>query len=122
MARGQDMKPCSPPSLRTCSTPGPQIKMVGVAEQNLDAEFFQDVLRNALDRCQRADRHEDGSLDLAVRSQQAARAGGAGGGVNFELERHAAIVAIRNELSAVSYQCSALDFPATRKHLAFSSQ
>ena len=40
---------CTPPSWRTISeTPETQIKMVSVVEQDLDAQFFQRVLRHAL--------------------------------------------------------------------------
>src|ERR1022692_5045817 len=38
---------------------GPQIKMVGVVQQDLDAELFQRVLGYALDRGQRSHRSEE---------------------------------------------------------------
>ena len=65
---------------------GPQIEVISVGEKDLNAEFFQSVLGNALDRGQCADRHEDRSLDFAVRSEQASTAGGSDGGINFELK------------------------------------
>ncbi len=79
---------------------GPQIQVVGVAEQNLHAKFFENVLRNAFDGSQRADRHEDRSFDLAVGSQQASEPGVAGGSVNLELEGHDGIVAISRQQPA----------------------
>ena len=52
-----------------------QIKMVGVAKKNLNAQLFQNVLRNALDGAKRAHRHKDGCFDLAVRSSQLTQSG-----------------------------------------------
>ena len=52
----------------------PQIKVVGVVQQDLDAQLFQRVLRHALDRCKRANRHEDGRLHLAMRREEASGA------------------------------------------------
>ena len=39
--------------------PGAKVEVIGIAEDNLYAEFFEDVLRDALDRGQRTHRHED---------------------------------------------------------------
>ena len=88
MARFHDMNPWSPPSLRTWSTPGSQVEMIGIAQQNLDAEFFQQILRNAFDAGKRAHRHEDWGFDFSVGSEQAAFAGRARSGVNLELQGH----------------------------------
>ena len=41
MARGHDMNRCTPPSLRTVLDSGPQIEVVGVAEQNLHARVLR---------------------------------------------------------------------------------
>ena len=65
--------------------PRPQVKMVGVPQKNLDAELFQNVLRDAFDRGQGSDRHEDRSFDYAVRRGQAAGASRAGS--SFDLKR-----------------------------------
>jgi hypothetical protein len=54
---------------------GTQIKMIGIAEQNLDAKLFQHILRNALDRTERSHRHEYGRLDFSVRSDEFAQRG-----------------------------------------------
>lgn len=67
---------------------GAQVKVVGVAQQNLDIQLFEDILRYAFDRGQRADRHEDRSFDFTVRGDQSASAGLAGSGRDLELEGH----------------------------------
>jgi hypothetical protein len=66
--------------------------MVGIGEQNLDAEFFKHILRDALDRSQCANRHEHRRLDLSVRSDELASAGGAAGGFNLQANRHRGIL------------------------------
>ncbi len=65
----------------------PQIKMVGISQKNLDAEFFQNVLRDAFDRRQGSHRHEDWRFDDAVRRGQPAGAGSAGGGFDLKGNR-----------------------------------
>ena len=55
----------------------PQIKMIGIGEKNLDAEFFEYILRDTLDGSESSHWHEDGSLDGSVRSDELASAGGA---------------------------------------------
>ena len=70
----------------------PQIKMIGIAEQNLDAQFFQHILRNALHRSQRSNRHENRRFNLSVRRDQFAGAGRAASGFNLQLESHRGIV------------------------------
>ena len=47
--------------------PRPQIQVVSVPEKNLDAQFFQQILRNALHGGLRANRHEYGGFNCAVR-------------------------------------------------------
>ena len=76
IAPGQDMKRCSPPSCRISSWPGPQEEMVGVAEDDAGLEFVPEVaLVEAFDRGLRADGHEDGGRDIAMRGVQNAGAG-----------------------------------------------
>ncbi len=53
----------------------PQIKVISIAEENLDAEFFENVLRHSFHSSSRAYRHKHGSLDLTVRRKQAAAPG-----------------------------------------------
>src|SRR2546427_8763863 len=57
--------------------PGPQVKMIGVGQQDLDAQPLEILLGHAFDAARRADRHEGGSLDDSVgRMEEAgARAG-----------------------------------------------
>ena len=57
--------------------PGPQVKMIGVGQQDLDSQPFEILLGHAFDAARRADRHEGRSLDDAVgRVEEAgARAG-----------------------------------------------
>ena len=64
---------------------GPQIEMVGIAQQDLYAQFFQQILRDTLDGRKRANRHEYGGFNFSVRGDETTGAGGAGGGVNLEL-------------------------------------
>ena len=66
----------------------PQVEVIGIAEKNLDPEFFKNVLRNALDGGQRADRHEHRRFDLPVRGEQAAGTGRAGSRFDVKLEGH----------------------------------
>ena len=66
----------------------PKVEMVSVAQKNLDSEFFENVLRNAFDRGQRAYGHKDRGFDLAMRCKQTAGARRAGGDFNFELHGH----------------------------------
>src|SRR6185312_2287781 len=49
---------------------GAQVKMIGVAEKDLDVELFQQILRDALHRGGGADRHEHRGFDCAVGSMQ----------------------------------------------------
>ena len=62
------MKRCSPPRLRISSWPGPQKEMIGIGEDDLRVQFLGQVaLREPFDGGLRADRHEDGRFDVAVR-------------------------------------------------------
>ncbi len=66
----------------------PQIKMIGIAQKNLDAEFFENVLRDSFNSSSSAYWHEHWSFDLAMRRTQATAAGRAGVGLNSELNGH----------------------------------
>src|SRR4051812_41610001 len=66
----------------------PKIKMVGVAEDDLSAEFFENVLRHSLDARDRADGHEDGRFNDAVGQLQAADTRFAIGSFDCEFQGH----------------------------------
>ena len=66
----------------------PQVEVISVSQKNLDAEFLENVLRNALDRGQRSHRHEDWGFDFAMRRDQTAGAGGAGVSLDLEIDGH----------------------------------
>jgi len=53
---------------------GAQIEMIGIGEDDFRAEFFEGFLREGFDGSLRADGHEEGSLDRAVRRGQASAA------------------------------------------------
>jgi hypothetical protein len=67
---------------------GAKVKMIGVAEDDLRAEFFEQVLRDGFHRPDGADRHEDWRFHLPVRKLKASGAGEAVSGVEGEGERH----------------------------------
>lgn len=67
---------------------GAQVKVIRVAQKNLNAEFFEKMLRHALDRSQRPDGHKHGSLDFAMRRKQASGAGATASGLDVELKGH----------------------------------
>src|SRR6266852_4214324 len=54
---------------------GPQVKMVGISQQNLDAKLLKNVLRNAFDRSQGPYRHEHRRFHDPVRRKQPSSAG-----------------------------------------------
>jgi hypothetical protein len=58
--------------------------VVGIAEKNLNAEFFENVLRHAFDSGSCAHRHKDRSFDLAVRQSQTTGAGGTAASFNLK--------------------------------------
>ncbi len=70
----------------------PQVEMVGIAEEELNAQFFQQMLRDSLDRALGADRHEDRRLDRSVRERQSRPAPGAARFVDLKLQGHLMIV------------------------------
>ena len=62
-----------------------KIKMIGIAQQNLHAEIFQQILRNPLDRRDCTHRHKHRRFDFAVRREQAPGARGAESFFDLEL-------------------------------------
>src|SRR6267142_4527598 len=66
----------------------PQIKMVGIPQQNLYPEIFEQVLRYAFDRSQRPHRHKHRSFDDPMRRDQPAEPARAVAGLNLESDRH----------------------------------
>jgi hypothetical protein len=62
----------------------PQVE--GVAQHDLRADLFQFVRHHGLDAAIGAHRHEDGRLDHAVVQRDAAAAGAAVGGEQFEIQ------------------------------------
>ena len=76
------------PELADLLDSGAQVEMVGIAEKNLNPEFFEQVLGNALDRGQGSDRHENRSFDFSVRRQQAAGARRPRTEFNLKRNRH----------------------------------
>src|ERR1700693_6223212 len=67
---------------------GTQVKVVSVAQKNLNPEFFENVLRHALDRRYRADRHEHGGLDFPVRRGQPPGASAPANSLDAKLNGH----------------------------------
>src|SRR5258708_21087643 len=59
-----------PAKLANLVHPRTQIKVIGVAQQNLNIQIFEHILRNAFYRGQRAYRHEYWRLNFAVRRDQ----------------------------------------------------
>lgn len=65
-----------------------QIEVIGIAQKNLDAEFFENILRHGFDGRDRADGHENRSLDLAVGSKQTAGPSGPRVRVKVKFDGH----------------------------------
>src|SRR5258708_2270606 len=68
--------------------PRPQVKMIGVTQNNLRAQLFQNVLRDGLHRARGGARHEGRRFDHAVGGQDATKARRAGLGFNSERQWH----------------------------------
>ncbi len=62
--------------------------MIRIAQKNLNAEFFEKMLRHALDRSQSPNGHKYGSLDFTMRRKQASGAGATASGLDVELNGH----------------------------------
>ena len=67
---------------------GPQIQMVGVIQQDLDAQLFQHVLRHTFDRAHRSHRHEDRGSHLAVGGEESPGARLAVASFNLKAKSH----------------------------------
>ena len=67
---------------------GTQIEMIGVAENDFGAEFFEGFIAHAFYGGLRADGHEERSFDGAVRRGQAATPGTVICLEDFEVESH----------------------------------
>src|SRR5581483_5604899 len=97
-------KPVQPAHFADGFMSGPEIEVIRVAEKNPNAELFQNVLRHAFDGTKRSDRHEDWSLDLAVRSRDLAQASGTVSGVNGEnASCHSETLLLRRGIPAVTF-------------------
>src|SRR5260370_14004833 len=81
-------EPVQPAHLANRFDPRPQKKMVSIAQQNLDAKFFKHILRDALDRTERPNRHKHGRLDLSMRSDEPTGASRAASSFNLQANRH----------------------------------
>ena len=84
---------------------GAQIEVVGVAEDDFDAEGFERVLGDGFNSALRADGHEDGGFDGLV-GQEKAAAATAGGGCGEDLKErgHGVILVDSCRLSVISGQ------------------
>ena len=67
---------------------GTQVEVIGIAKENLNSEFFEDILRDAFYRGQGSHWHEDWGFDFAVRRDQAASTGWAGASFDVKIKRH----------------------------------
>ena len=68
--------------------PRPKVQVIGISQNDLRAQVFQDVLRDRFDSSGRADRHECRRFHAAVRGVNAAQAGRTGLGLNGEGKDH----------------------------------
>src|SRR5437879_1246681 len=66
----------------------PQVKVIGVPQDDLCPEFFEGLLRHAFDRCNRSHRHEDGRFDRGMRRVKSSPAPFAVCPLNREFESH----------------------------------
>ena len=102
----------------------PQVKMVGIAENDLRVELFEIPLRLALYRRPRADGHERRCFDHPVGSGQPAstRAGGIGG-KNLEMKTHPAKCIRRKQPSSRPWRAHrrARSRPPTGAHRRISA-
>ncbi len=72
---------------------GAEVEVVGIAEDDLRAEVFEDVLRDGLDGALGADGHEDGGFNDLMGKVDAGTAGaGRGSREEFEAQGHLFIV------------------------------
>src|SRR5580704_18371442 len=78
----------------------PQIKVISIAENDLGAEFFQSLLRNAFDRRDRAHRYKHRRLNLAMRRRQPSEPSFAAG--FFDVKRYGHSTGIVNGAKIVN--------------------
>ena len=84
-------KPVQSAHLPNCVDSWTQIEMVGIGEQNLDAEFLYTSCETPL-TSKRSNWHENGRLDFSMGSDELARAGRAASRFNLQVERQEGIV------------------------------
>ena len=70
------MNRCRPPARSTNSAPRPQPQMVGIAKQDFTGQILHFFRGHAFDGTLGADRHEDGSLNRAMRGMQSPSSSG----------------------------------------------
>jgi len=66
----------------------PQIKVISIAQENLNTEFFEDVLRHGFHGSLCSNGHKDRGFDFPMRRGESAATGRAVPGFNLELNRH----------------------------------
>src|SRR6266700_3891893 len=81
-----------PAELPYLLNPRPQIQVVSVSEKNLDAQFLQQILRDALYGSLGANWHEYGGFNCAVRRGQLPPSGRTSGCLDFEFQRHSEVI------------------------------
>src|SRR5258708_10621685 len=81
-------EPVQPTELADLINPRTKIKVIGVPQQNFDAQLLQHILRHAFHRSLRSDGHEYWSFDRSMRRKQPASPGGASGCVHLECKGH----------------------------------
>ena len=99
--------------------PRPQIEMVGVAEDDLSAEVFEDILGDGFDGTLCADGHEDGGFDGLVRKVDAGAAS-AGGGCGEEVKAEGHFIILRGRLGWRRVLSQQPVLPADRAAHAFN--
>ena len=94
-AVGQDRagpvhKPVQPAKRFDDLAAGPQVQVIGIAENDLGAGLEEILRRQGLDRPQGSHRHEHGGFDFTMGGLKSAAAGGGFGGLGtqFKGERH----------------------------------
>jgi hypothetical protein len=81
--------------------PGPQIKMVSIAENDFSAEQFESVLRNRFHSSLRADGHKDWRFDGLMRKRETRATAACGGCIQeIEGEGHSMILLVPRKRNA----------------------
>src|SRR6202050_3426993 len=73
---------------------GTQIKVISVAEKNLHAKFFEDILRHPFHRGHGADRHEHRGFNYSMRSEQSPGARTFTRSINAKFNGHSFVIGI----------------------------